>query len=190
MKVSEMGYYRLEWEVNRLTPEKKDHFWKLHYTGMEELPELFEIWRKNSFSSGNGYQSVFGVISRINNSCTPNASVSWLDGPTEHENDEDYKGKMNVFAVKDIEQGEEITVCYTSVLHSRNARFEVLQEIWEFSCRCHACSLKGDDLMISERRRRRAASILDGLDYEDKDSRRIFKLVRGNALVHRSDMLT
>lgn len=179
-----MGYYRLEWEVNRLKPvERKEAFWKLHHSGMEELPELFEIWTKNSFSAGQGYQSVFKVISRINNSCTPNSSVSWIEGSSDEKQDhnvrdeEQYQGKMNVFAVRDITEGEEITVCYTSVLNSRNARHEVLQEIWEFACRCDACFLKGQELTISEKRRRRAASILHSLGYEDKDSNKIFRLV-------------
>lgn len=181
LKHPELGYYRLEWEVKRLTPAQQADFWRLHHTGMEELPELFEIWTKNSFSSGNEYQAIFSIISRINNSCTPNASVSWSDGITTKKANKIEVGSMNLIAGRDIEEGEEITVCYTSVLHSRNARYEVLQHTWEFACRCNACSLKGEALLTSERRRRRAASILESLDYEDKDSKMTFELVGPNS---------
>lgn len=170
MNLDEMGYYRLEWEVNRLMPDKRESFWKLHHTGMEELPELFEIWRKNAFSSGSNSQSIFTIISRINNSCTPNASVSWHD-------EDGAEGKMHLYAIMDIGKGEEITVCCTSVLHSRNARHAVLQDTWEFACRCPSCSLTGLDLLKSEQRRARASSILGTLDYKAKEMSEVFKLV-------------
>lgn len=144
---------------------------------MDELPSVLEIWRKNSFattsagssSGSNESQAVFKMISRINNSCNPNCSVSW---------DEEHN-KMNVYAVKDIEENVEIQLCYVNLLLSRNQRHDLLYEQWEFDCRCGVCSgfnpwesQKGDN------RRRRVAWIGNELDYGYQDVQKGLNLVR------------
>lgn len=140
---SEVGYYRLEWEIQRLSPFEKAIYTSFHHAGMDELPPILEIWRKNSFPSGDDAQAVYSTISRLNNSCTPNAFLSW-----------DFSRKtMNLFAVRDIDPGEEICVSYVNTLLERNMRHDFMQEIWEFSCRCEACELEGEELEESNERR-------------------------------------
>lgn len=150
IRSDEMSYYRLEWMLNNLSEHERAAFYSLHHTGMDELPRIFEIWRKNCFGVGSGHQAVFDVCSMFNNSCLPNVSMSW---------DED-DDTMNVFAVTPIAEGEELTFCYAGPLSARNERHEILQSIWEFDCRCQACNLKGDTLARSNHNRQQVAFIL------------------------------
>ncbi|KAK9896686.1 hypothetical protein P389DRAFT_82863 [Cystobasidium minutum MCA 4210] len=118
---SELGYYRLEWEVSRLSPFDKAAFLHMHHTGMDELPAVLEIWRKNSLglsgnngTAGNGgcQQGIFKIISKINNSCTPNCSITWDDSTSQ----------MNLHAVLDIAENDELTICYVNPLLARNLK--------------------------------------------------------------------
>lgn len=175
LSTHELGFYRLQWEADRLSPSDKANFYQLHHTGMDELPSVLEIWRKNSFATsgskhnGEETQSVFKIISRINNSCNPNCSVSW--------NEE--QNKMNVYAIKDIQENEEIQVCYVNLLLSRNQRHDLLYEQWEFDCRCVTCSkLDPLETQKSDERRRRVAWIENELDYGCQDVQKGLSLVR------------
>lgn len=154
---SEVGYYRLEWEIQRLYPFEQAIYKSFHHTGMDELPSILEIWHKNSFPSGDNAQAAYSTISRLNNSCTPNAFLSW-----------DFSRKiMNLFAVRDINSGEEICVSYVNTLLERNMRHEIMQEIWEFSCRCEACELKGEELEKSNERRWKVKRAIQELGESD-----------------------
>ncbi len=69
---------------------------------------------------------------------------------------------MRVHAVTDISKGDEITVGYFSVLHSRETRMVELQKGWGFECLCRLClndneaaqesNWRRDDMILNKRR--------------------------------------
>lgn len=64
--------------------------------------------------------------------------------------------KMLFFAVKDINLGEEINICYCetdSWALSRQNRQAALQEKMEFACICNVCSLPANEVAASDARR-------------------------------------
>lgn len=102
---------------------------------------LFDIIEQNSFgciehaSFGGSSKRVYVALSRVNHDCVPNAAKrTFLDG------------QMDVHcleAVRDIEQGEEVTISYLATSDLANAgtaaRRRHLEECWKFSCACEAC---------------------------------------------------
>mmetsp|Transcript_41194 Transcript_41194/g.108843 ORF Transcript_41194/g.108843 Transcript_41194/m.108843 type:complete len:134 (-) Transcript_41194:245-646(-) len=74
--------------------------------------------------------AVFKLISRINHSCAPNASLTWL------------RGAMLVRAVKPIEAGDEVLLNYIGVEatgHPAPMRRAYLRSQFGFLCRCELC---------------------------------------------------
>jgi hypothetical protein len=62
-------------------------------------------------------------------SCSPNAIIRW-----------DVESfSMAISAVRDIDDGAEITIGYTNLLESRNKRKTHLQEVYGFDCCCTKC---------------------------------------------------
>ena len=89
---------------------------------------------------------LYNNISRINHSCVPNTTWTWVMG--------DFK-RRQVRAIMDIEEGEEITVCYRNEMKffygSRESRQQQMLEHGAFLCQCSQCSLEGEDLEENER---------------------------------------
>ncbi|KAF2173791.1 hypothetical protein M409DRAFT_62048 [Zasmidium cellare ATCC 36951] len=110
---------------------------------------------KNAFSNivrSNGYPlgpsseigGIFLETARINHSCQPNAQHAWNEKLQ----------RTQVHAVRDIEEGEEITLSYT---------------YFGFDCGCHACSLPSYEQKVSDERLKRAQR----LDEAIGDSKRV-----------------
>lgn len=72
---------------------------------------------------------LFNQTTYLNHSCLPNAEASWNDG----------LGKLLVYAVRDIKQGEEITISYVPLPFERKGR---RARDLGFSCKCDIC--RGD----------------------------------------------
>lgn len=71
---------------------------------------------------------VFPQGALFNHSCKPNCVVSF------------HGRQMNVHAIADIAQNEELLVSYVDVLASSSTRQRELRESYFFSCRCDRCS--------------------------------------------------
>ncbi|KAM0354920.1 hypothetical protein ACHAPU_000758 [Fusarium lateritium] len=108
-----------------------------------------------SILSGGLECGLFTTFCRMNHTCTPN--TCWIyDEPS---------GFVEVYAVRDISQDEEITNSYIEVACSRQARLKELSN-WGFACQCPAC--EGPDAAKHDERRRRIAQVKGILDiYQD-----------------------
>ncbi|MBE3042828.1 SET domain-containing protein [Candidatus Bathyarchaeota archaeon] len=106
---------------------------------------------------------IFRNASRINHDCESNAHNSWNSTIK----------RYTIYALRDIDAGEEITINYTSYtsytrcFYTREERQKRLRERYAFDCSCRLCSLppdksQGHDKLIVELRKKRN-SILDGL---------------------------
>ncbi|KAI5458308.1 hypothetical protein BGZ63DRAFT_493451 [Mariannaea sp. PMI_226] len=111
-----------------------------------------------SISSGGLQVGLFTTFCRMNHSCTPN--TSWMYDET--------TGMMEVYAVRDITNGEEITDSYTDVARSRESRVKELEN-WGFQCQCMAC--QGPDAVEHDVRRRRIKQIRGILELYQESQR-------------------
>lgn len=96
-----------------------------------KMARLNSRWQGNAIKTGatEGWAySLFQTFARINHSCTPNAHAHYRAG-----------GRELVYAIRDIQAGDEITIGYfdiTMPLPDRQAR----AKSWGFQCSCPACS--------------------------------------------------
>lgn len=127
-------------------------FWALSQNAAHgTVKHAFGIWLTNGYPtdgsdihSAERSSAVFTHICRLNHSCSPNLHCSWNAA----------LGQQTVHALCDIESGAELTVSYLPTLEQpRAARRAALRTVFGFECECAACSLRGDALVASERRR-------------------------------------
>ncbi|KAF8346575.1 hypothetical protein F5887DRAFT_1179893 [Amanita rubescens] len=95
------------------------------------------IWRTNGLDAKrmpgeyNGrYTCICRDLSRVNHSCSPNATYRWVLNDLMYE----------LRALRPIKKGEEICISYVNYLRSRSARQEHLQSSYAFACMCSGCS--------------------------------------------------
>ncbi|RWS10964.1 SET and MYND domain-containing protein 4-like protein [Dinothrombium tinctorium] len=90
---------------------------------VNETAKLF-----NEQTIGHG---LFPMVSTVEHSCDPNAQITSFDGRD-----------LILSAVRDIEQGEKITISLgvTFRSHALAARLKYLKENYFFECKCIACS--------------------------------------------------
>ncbi|GAB2229867.1 hypothetical protein Drorol1_Dr00014123 [Drosera rotundifolia] len=72
--------------------------------------------------------AVYILPSFYNHDCDPNANIIWIDNV-------DAKLK----ALREIEEGEELRICYIDASMDRDARQNILQRGFGFKCSCHRC---------------------------------------------------
>ncbi|KAK4031983.1 hypothetical protein C8A01DRAFT_51120 [Parachaetomium inaequale] len=85
---------------------------------------------------------VFLEACRINHACDNNAQKSWNRKIKRH----------TVHALRDIDEGEEITIFYLGQLTKRSERQRSLQANFGFTCTCRLCSLPPKDSEESDKR--------------------------------------
>ena len=68
------------------------------------------------------------TLSALNHSCGPNATATVQ------------RGWLIVAALKPIQPGEELTICYVDATSSVGKRREVLREHYNFDCACTRCT--------------------------------------------------
>ncbi|KAK3250765.1 hypothetical protein CYMTET_35042 [Cymbomonas tetramitiformis] len=157
---SEVDNGAFEVIVESLPATKKQAFYSLSQCSRHgEGPSVSGIWSSNAYPtpSADGAQvspiiaSVFELASRFNHACHPNCHIAWNVA----------LGKQSVHALRDIAQGEELTVAYIGgdVLGTRTNRQKMLQKKFSFDCACDTCELKGDALAKSDRHQARIAEI-------------------------------
>ena len=69
--------------------------------------------------------------------------------------------RYTIHALRDISEGEEITVYYLAVHNSRQARQEALRAKFKFSCSCRICSLPSKEIQRND-------EILEEIDHLDR----------------------
>ncbi len=132
-------------QVNALTPDQKRAFLSMHNIYADgSISQYLGIILTNALPFGD-YTSEGGIFleaCRINHACDNNAQKAWNENIKRH----------TVHAIRDIQKGEEITICYLGVLNSRNVRQEALRRKFAFTCSCRLCSLPEDQSRESDRR--------------------------------------
>ncbi|OTB11409.1 hypothetical protein K445DRAFT_321999 [Daldinia sp. EC12] len=109
--------------------------------------KLYKILQTNSFRTGyhdgvNPFYSLFTEVSRLNHDCRPTCAYYFDHRDFHHK----------VLAVRDIMEGEELTIAYYDPLQSHSTRQEKLQKEWGFKCSCQRCSANATAIAESDRR--------------------------------------
>ncbi|KAG6026472.1 hypothetical protein E4U19_002597 [Claviceps sp. Clav32 group G5] len=86
--------------------------------------------------------AIFLEASRINHDCDNNAIHNWNETIKRH----------TVHAIREIEEGEEITLSYVSLLEDRETRQSKLKEKFNFTCTCRVCSLPEEQSQERDRK--------------------------------------
>ncbi|KAK4541221.1 hypothetical protein LTR36_008137 [Oleoguttula mirabilis] len=112
--------------------------------------KLMRIFKANNF----GYERfcvVYPKVSRINHSCVPNAAMNTRENLT-----------TEIVATQPIRKGEEVYITYNGLFEGMTAgrRYRTLRAYYGFECRCPACALPPNDLILSDARRQ-LISVLD-----------------------------
>jgi hypothetical protein len=92
---------------------------------------------------------LFLTASRINHSCRHNSQNTW---------NENIK-RLTIHALRDIEEGEEITISYLASTSEYSERQRFLKEKFKFDCKCKLCSLPQTQQKHSDRRLREIQTI-------------------------------
>lgn len=95
--------------------------------------------------------AIFLEACRFNSSCVPNVNNSWNNASR----------VIEFWALRDIDEGEELCICYTKELQSRGARRNALRSKFGFFCHCAACSLSAEGVEASDNRRAILVRLLD-----------------------------
>lgn len=138
--------------------------WSIHKGAYNPL---VGIWLTNALPCGTPedpkgdltqVEGIFPAAARFNGSCQPNVCHWW----------DDVAQRLLLHAIRDIDAGEELCLGYVDVLVPRADRRAGLEEYYNFLCLCEVCSLRGQALRDSDRRRRHIAQIrTDMVDYLD-----------------------
>lgn len=126
--------------VGKLTPEQKAEFFTLHNCRTPD--SAIGICNTNAFEVNEPELGIFLLLSRINHSCNSNTYWSWNK----------HIGKMVLHAIRDIAQGQEITVGYLEDDMTLSERQRDLKKDWGFECDCALCNLSSDQMVEHDRR--------------------------------------
>lgn len=138
---SEITMDEVERKVNELTEDEQRAYFSLHSQNEEQGSCARDIFTSNFqvlYAPERGLLRIpdsialFLVCARLNHSCSPSACVSWNTTLSQ----------QVVYAIKDIQPGEQITTTYLgNLLDSRDVRQRSLKESHQFTCLCEACSV-------------------------------------------------
>ncbi|KAM0417379.1 hypothetical protein ACHAPT_012613 [Fusarium lateritium] len=134
---------------NLSAPQKKAFLAlsKARWDGNDD--QAWGIFISNALEGPDPYvRGLYLTASRINHSCVNNAYQVWNEGLS----------KLTVHALKDIAEGEEITICYLAKHQGRAQRRQVLRG---FTCTCSLCSLQGQRLAESDQRLQLSSQLFD-----------------------------
>ncbi|KAH9674084.1 Histone-lysine N-methyltransferase ATXR4 [Citrus sinensis] len=73
--------------------------------------------------------AIYMLPSFYNHDCDPNAHIMWIDN-----------ADARLMALRDVEEGEELRICYIDASMARDARQAILTQGFGFQCNCLRCS--------------------------------------------------
>ncbi|KAF2193061.1 SET domain-containing protein [Zopfia rhizophila CBS 207.26] len=125
-----------------------------HETTAADYDPLLPIFRSNSFNTGDFF-GLFPKVARINHSCRPNTAYYWNERLR----------KRVVYATRRVEEGEELSLSYIPLLHTKADR-ELRLNQYGFKCTCEVCSAAANDIMVSDQRREQIRRAIYDLESE------------------------
>ncbi|KAF1981607.1 SET domain-containing protein [Aulographum hederae CBS 113979] len=120
-----------------VNPTEKQRINEQHFARINKDKTLMSIIQTNAVGITVGPRkedaaAILEVTSRFNHSCLPNAHFAWNSSLGSGE------GRVTIQIVKNVKEGEEITICYTSPFLLPQARRWELKH-YGFECNCPAC---------------------------------------------------
>ncbi|KAI1658911.1 SET domain-containing protein [Daldinia decipiens] len=135
--------------VQNLPSHHRESLLKLstHSSTSDFGDKIYKILQTNSFRTGyhdgiNPFYSLFTEVSRLNHDCRPTCAYYFDHRDFHHK----------VLAVRDVMEGEELTIAYYDPLQSHSTRQEKLQKEWGFQCSCQRCNANATAIAESDRR--------------------------------------
>ncbi|KAF6795335.1 hypothetical protein CSOJ01_13492 [Colletotrichum sojae] len=117
---------------------------------------LEDVIRTNTFGvkfNDVDHYGLFPGVARINHACKPNAMTRFSPRTL----------AIEVFAYRDIQPGEELSISYTPLNMVSRERQQALQD-WGFNCTCSLCGSGPAALAASDGRRARVQQALSALE--------------------------
>ncbi|KAK4176680.1 set domain-containing 5 [Triangularia setosa] len=120
-------------ELKRLDKDQQRAYFALHNAHGTDHSPFLGIARTNVLPLGSQAREggLFLEASRINHSCRPNAQNTWNANI----------GRLTIHALRDIKEGEEITITYLDQTTEYVSRQQFLKGSFSFGCRCELCVL-------------------------------------------------
>jgi hypothetical protein len=148
-------------QVDSLNERKRQSLLSMHnvYPYSNIFEQCLGIIRTNALpveADGIG-GGLFLEACRINHACDNNAQKNWNQRIKRH----------TVHALRDIPQGEEITIFYLDRDSSRELRQKRLQDKFRFLCSCTLCSLPYEQSQQSDKRLARIDQLDDLIGRDD-----------------------
>jgi len=124
----------LEKKVEKLSKSDQDSFNSLHNSWPMIPSKSLATFKTNALPLGHDSPigAIFPTISRINHSCLPNVNHYWNET----------KKVETIYALKDISINEEILTSYIEIYNDKKTRQDLLQEGFNFVCKCELCSIQ------------------------------------------------
>lgn len=154
----------IDFAVSMLSPEDQHIYHALSYQVVPNstmAERNVAIFRTNSFVAGEQL-AIFPTMARLNHGCSFdfNVAYNWREKEGElcqFNSFMDYIAPNDVkstdsYALRDINEGEELLTEYMSTKQPSVDRQKYLQEHYNFRCSCAACSLPEDKLRLSDDR--------------------------------------
>ncbi|RFU77846.1 set domain-containing 5 [Trichoderma arundinaceum] len=119
--------------VKGLDKAQQRAFLSLHNAHGRDKQPFLGISRTNALPLGSEARegAIFLEASRINHACRHNAQNTWNENIR----------RLTIHAVRDIEEGEEITISYLGATSDYAERQAFLKRTFFFDCGCELCSL-------------------------------------------------
>ena len=134
---------RIATELKQVSKYNQRAFLSLHNNFRGSLAPFLGIVKTNALPLGSDAteSGLFLQASRINHACLPNCQHTWNASI----------GEETIHTVREIAQGEEMTISYSHTGPSKSRRGH-LQKNFGFDCTCTLCSLPAAERVISDNR--------------------------------------
>ena len=132
LQLNETSEKCLKEYFNKISSDKQTEVMRLYDCHQVKEKTLLGIVSTNGLIQQNGKTLVFIEISKLNNSCLPNVAFEFVPP------------YGRIFAVKDIQKGEELCMDYGgygSRFSSLKDRKEMLKDQYDFDCVCELCTM-------------------------------------------------
>ncbi|KAL1839515.1 hypothetical protein VTJ49DRAFT_1453 [Mycothermus thermophilus] len=113
-----------------------------------------DVMMTNTFGltvGGVEYMGLFADLARFNHDCRPNAFIHFSQTTL----------AMTVWAARDIEEGEEITITYSPAGTPSRERRDMLERVWGFKCQCSLCTASPAEIEASDGNREEIRTLPD-----------------------------